>query len=144
MAGLRDLTKRMNRLASDVSKHGSNAAANATLNMVRELTLRDTPVDTSQALSNWQVTLDTISARFIRPHVPGDEGSTRTASANVAYSKARAILRSKKPGQRIFLSNAAPYINRLNEGSSKQAPAGFIERAILLARLKGVDIRKVN
>jgi hypothetical protein len=50
---------------------------------------------------------------------------------------ARARWRSKKflllPGGEI--SNDAPYINRLNQGSSKQAPALFIERALLAARL---------
>jgi len=50
---------------------------------------------------------------------------------------ARSRWKSKKyfflPGGEI--SNDAPYINRLNQGSSQQAPALFIERALLAARL---------
>jgi hypothetical protein len=30
----------------------------------------------------------------------------------------------------VYISNNLPYIDRLNKGHSKQAPAGFIESAI--------------
>jgi hypothetical protein len=55
-------------------------------------------------------------------------------SASIAIGDARGILTNKKPGQSIYVQNNASYIKRLNEGSSTQAPAGFVEAAILFAR----------
>lgn len=38
--------------------------------------------------------------------------------------------RRYKVGDTIFIRNNAPYITRLNEGSSPQAEAGFVQNAI--------------
>ncbi len=43
------------------------------------------------------------------------------------------ILAGKYRGGRLFLSNNVPYISRLNDGSSGQAPAGFVQAAIARA-----------
>ncbi len=56
------------------------------------------------------------------------------ASAAETINQARAVLATKKPGQKIYITNNLPYIRRLNDGYSKQAPAGFVERAVLIGR----------
>ncbi|MCY1553030.1 hypothetical protein D9M68_894720 [compost metagenome] len=93
-----------------------------------------TPVDTSNALSNWQLTLDSPATDEIKPYFPGHMGSTQRASAAQTVNEARSRLGAKKPGQPIYITNNVPYIEQLNNGSSKQAPAGFVERSILIGR----------
>jgi hypothetical protein len=39
----------------------------------------------------------------------------------------------------IFITNNVPYIGWLNEGSSKQAPAGFVQAAIVKALVEDVN-----
>jgi len=102
--------------------------------MVRELALA-TPVDTSQALSNWIVGIGVKDPSFITPWVPGLGGSTQNASVAETVAAAKVMLTGRKFGTRIFVSNSAPYIRKLNAGSSRQAPAGFVEGAIMKARI---------
>lgn len=74
-----------------------------------------------RARGNWQSsTINPVAGETGRI----DKGGFETLQAN------RAALSSLRPYSRSFLSNNVPYINRLNEGHSRQAPAGFVEGAI--------------
>ena len=73
-----------------------------------------TPVDTGRARSNWL------------PSV-GLPNSTTTTSTNGSPMPSFA---GYKVGMSLFISNNLPYISRLNEGWSKQAPAMFVEKAV--------------
>jgi hypothetical protein len=93
-----------------------------------------TPVDTSQALSNWQVGLNSPVDDRIPPLVPGQKGSTQAASSTAALAIAEQTLLLKKAGETIYISNALPYIRRLNdEGYSPQSDH-FVERAVLAGK----------
>jgi hypothetical protein len=96
--------------------------------------LEATPVDTSRALSNWLVGLGAPQKSEIGARFEGEGGSTREQSAAATYQEADRILRTKKAGQTVYLTNNAPHIGRLNAGSSSQAPAGFIEGTGLIMR----------
>jgi hypothetical protein len=134
MAGsLLDLADRMDKLAKAIPEAASNTAIEVTQTIVGDLAFK-TPVDTSQALSNWIVTLGARNVGTIDPHFPGEHGSTQKGSAAQTIAEAQAVLKAKKPGQVIFITNNLPYIRRLNDGYSGQAPAGFVERAVLIAR----------
>lgn len=133
MAGLLDLAASLEKKAKAIDVAASQLAADTALTIVADLAYK-TPVDTSQALSNWLVTLDAPSTEKVKPHYPGEGGSTQRASAAETINQARSILANKKPGQKIYITNNLPYIRRLNEGHSKQAPAGFVERSILIGR----------
>lgn len=137
---LADLAKALNKKSKDLEKAASDLAVGTALTIVGDLAVK-TPVDTSKAISNWQVDLNKEPLNRIEPHYPGSEGSTFSASAGETLAKAKIILRNKKPGDSIYITNNLPYIRKLNEGSSKQEPAGFVERAILLSR-KYVESRK--
>lgn len=130
---LLDLANDIDALADKLSQSSSDHAVKTALTIVGDLAYK-TPVDTSQALSNWDVTLESPATAKHGPHFPGKAGSTYKASAAETIDKAKAVLKNKKPGQSIFIANNQPYIGRLNEGSSTQTPAGFIERAVLLGR----------
>lgn len=130
---LLDLAISLERRVDKLDKQASDAAVQVTLTILGDL-VYVTPVDTSQALSNWQVELNDPASDKIPPYYPGEQGSTQRASAQATIQAARAVLRGKKPGDKIYLSNVLPYIRRLNDGYSAQAPAGFVERAALLGR----------
>lgn len=131
--GLLDLAASMERKAKAIDAAASQLAVETAQTIVGDLAFK-TPVDTSQALSNWIVTLDAPSDNKIKPHFPGEGGSTQKASAAETINQARKVLSAKRPGQKIYITNNLPYIRRLNEGYSKQAPAGFVERSVLIGR----------
>lgn len=81
----------------------------------------NTPVDTSRARSNWHIDLNSIQVRFFEPN----EGQTADAASSV--------IASYKLGQTVFISNNLPYIARLNDGYSLQAPAGFVQDSVVRA-----------
>jgi hypothetical protein len=95
-----------------------------------------TPVDTSKAESNWIVALGGTSygASPIPAYFPGSGGSTEDQSAAAALATGRATLKGAIAGKPLALVNVVPYIGRLNEGSSSQAPAGFVDRAVLVGK----------
>lgn len=80
-----------------------------------------TPVDTGHARANWIVSI-------------GEPPSEQSAASGAAYQNGVTRLLSWKLGDGdIFVGNAVVYIQRLDAGHSKQAPAGFIEAAIARA-----------
>lgn len=83
-----------------------------------------TPVDTGRARANWLPSLNTPDTRTVEPNQKPEIGP---------------VLSAYKIQDTILISNNLPYIQRLNDGWSKRAPAGFVESAI--ARAKGI-IRK--
>lgn len=130
---LLDLANRLEKKANAIDEAASKTAVNTTLAIVGDLAYR-TPVDTSQALSGWQVTLEEPATGRIGPHYPGVQGSSYRASAAQTINNAKAVLKNKKPGQAVYITNNEPYIRRLNDGYSGQAPAGFVERSVLIGR----------
>lgn len=133
MATLKQLAARLNKLADNADQLADEAKARVALAIVKQL-VADTPVDTSQALSNWRVGTGSTPPA-IPPYYAGAQGSTRAASLAAAISAAEAAIAANKSADVLVIFNAVPYIRRLNEGSSRQAPAGFIEKAVLAGRL---------
>lgn len=84
-----------------------------------------TPVDLRWAASNW---IPAIGARnpIVNDGKP-TPGAVTVAMARQAQGVA-SLARYRNIAQGpIFVSNAAPYIRRLNEGWSRQAPSGFVQ-----------------
>lgn len=132
---LNDLAASMEARAKKIQTAASDAAVKVALGILNTLVFR-TPVDTSRALSNWQVSTDAPIGSYIQAYSPGYLGYTQLASAQSAISVGTMNLEKKKPGQTIYIVNNTPYIRGLNSGSSKQAPAGFVEASVLIARKK--------
>lgn len=119
---------------ADVIEDAANELKREVALFLIERLLNDTPVDTSQALSNWRASTQGTIGGWIDPYVRGEAGSTKEASLRAALARARAEIMRSKPGMAISIFNNVPYIRRLNEGYSAQAPAGFVEAATMLAR----------
>lgn len=132
---LSKLAKRVRKIDEQLPERVTQLTIDTTLKLTEQLAAIETPVDTSQALSNWQVGVGAAVRSFINPHSPGKAGSTRRSSASRAVDLARSALSGRKVGQVIYLSNNAPYIRKLAyEGTSTQAPPGWVEGSVLLAR----------
>jgi hypothetical protein len=115
----------------------AEAGANRIVKEVAQEMLRDliliTPVDTSKALSNWQASQSFPILDDIDPYFPGNFGSTRGPSSSAAIRVGASNVRRKLKGTVLYISNNADYITKLNRGSSRQAPAGFVEGAVMRA-----------
>ena len=93
-----------------------------------------TPVDTSAAVSNWRIGIDSAPSGWIAPHVPGKFRSTALESFNATIAAGFAIIDSSAPGNELHITNNIPYIGDLNDGTSTQAPGGMTATAELVAR----------
>lgn len=86
-----------------------------------------TPVRTGRARASWNISLGSPD-EDTRP--VGEYPSLQTNPAGVAEEKAGQALGSMTQAEIIWLSNSLPYIEKLNGGSSVQAPANFVEIAV--------------
>lgn len=89
-----------------------------------------TPVDTGRARSNWIAQVGGPATGVISAYAPGE------ASTQAAISQASGVIAGYVGGPTspaIHITNNLPYIQKLNDGYSAQAPAGFVETALATA-----------
>lgn len=113
---------RLNKRAKEIEDGVTKAVREAALAIDRRV-IFSTPVDTGRARANWRAA---VGGPFVK--------ELNSTNAGEALSQAQAAVAGSKPGQAIYISNNVPYITRLNEGSSAQAPAGFVEDALLAGK----------
>lgn len=111
------------RIAAELEARVAKASIAVTLQVDRNLRRAPseggTPVDTNHARASWI------------PSVGAPSSAEAGGGSSAAHDAGLAVVVSYKLGQGpLYVSNNAPYIGRLNLGTSKQAPVGFIERAI--------------
>ena len=114
---------------TDISVHIDDDLEDMVNQEVRALSLnlliglvKTTPVDTGRAKGNWFVSPSRKSNRTIEQFRKSRQAiSQGTATIH-------SVINEKFPN--ITLSNNLPYIERLNDGHSKQAPKKFIETEI--------------
>ena len=86
------------------------------LSILKKLTMR-TPVKTGRARANWLASV----------------GSPRGGTVDPTFrnlAEAVQVFRAAGEFPTLYITNNLPYIRRLNEGWSKQAPANFVELSI--------------
>ena len=101
----RELERSINRIVVI----GSKAIA-------RALTHEFTPVDTGQAISNWQGALGSPKTGTLPASPAGEYGSTAGAAAAIAERPIAAAIAGRQTGQDVWISNNLDYINDLNIG----------------------------
>jgi hypothetical protein len=109
-----------------------------------QIVVQETPVDTGRAKSNWIATIGAPSTTPIPAYDEGDQGSTAAANEQQAYDQAAAVIAGYRLGQTICMSNSLPYIGRLNDGYSAQAPAEYVQEAIVKASLAVTGFEILN
>ncbi len=120
MATFKVFVKRIAERARQVET-GSSRAVRALSLIINQVIITETPVDTGHAKANWQVGISEPIKSEIDEE---DPAGTSTIERNAA------IIRQAPPGKDIILSNNVPYIHKLNEGSSSQAPEQFVQIAV--------------
>ena len=139
MADLKHLEQALNRLGDRaldaIARVQTKVAANVTIDVAAE-----TPVDTSRAQSNWQLDEHKEGGRyFFDPPVRDVRHGHKRGPAFVKVARdakrerdrldrSRALIRGDKTIKPVYILNLTPYMDALNKGSSRQAPAGFIEQ----------------
>jgi hypothetical protein len=116
--------------ANNVPREANKAKRRAALAIDQAVVL-GTPVDTGTARSGWIVNLDQASDELREAYVPLQKGDiSERANAEAAIAQGKKVIAQAKPEQEIHITNNRDYIRDLNDGSSAQAPAGFIEEAV--------------
>lgn len=140
MATLAQFSVNIRRRGRQVENAGSRVVKTISKRALRSL-VRATPVDKGVARSNWRVGLGAAPTAVIKAYSPGRNlGIGETSNARAAIAAGDARIDSIKSGSgglkvAVIISNNVPYIGKLNSGSSKQAAAGFVEIALIEARL---------
>jgi hypothetical protein len=129
MAGLLELEKMCLALPGQIDIAANKLACDVVRVIDRDL-VEHTPVDVTEAVSNWQPGINTAPGFPLPAIVAGKHGSTAPQSREEAIAHVDRAVAAKRPGEAFYISNLAPHIGFLNDGSSKQEPAGFVERAI--------------
>lgn len=109
------------RIREQLKKELETASKALILEINRELR-KATPVDTGNARASW---VPAVGSPF--------RGDVAAGSVDQGVG---AILSFKLGDGVLYVSNNVPYIRRLNDGHSKQAPALFVEAAIDRAFVK--------
>lgn len=81
------------------------------------LLVMKTPVDTGRARGNWQVTIDTPAE---------GQRDVMDAQGQATIAAGLAALESLPPFATVWISNNVDYIEKLEHGSSRQAPEGMM------------------
>ena len=104
------------------------AIVKITLDVVANL-VEATPVDVGWARANW---VPSIGTPFLQDLSGVEPTSSATSAAAASQQSAigGVVAGYKLRSGSVFVSNNVPYITALNDGSSKQAPAGFVQAAI--------------
>jgi len=146
MSSLEGFAKRM-RMRANNAPHEVNRVKRNTALAVDQAVVLGTPVDTGTARSNWLVSTDAPKNDIIEAYdelVGGD--MSESVNAQAALAQGKKVIQAATPGQDIHITNNLPYIVPLNEGSSAQAPAAFVEEAVnagvQAARRTRIDTRR--
>lgn len=131
MSDLYDLAKSMKLTAKAVSQNAIEVVKSVSQN-VGVTVIYATPIDTSRARMNWQGTVNSPATEVLSPYPA--KPSDPSVGSNVAIASIRKAV-SDYSGQPagIFITNNLDYIQKLNNGSSEQAPANFVAKATIIA-----------
>ena len=127
---LSKFSRNMKSIADNLETNVSKEMKKAALIIDRDVVIQ-TPVDTGRARSNWLVGIGAAIRDVIDALSPGEGLSAgERLNAQLSIDAARTEIEKHRPGQDIYISNNLSYIDFLNQGSSAQAPANFVEKAI--------------
>ncbi len=139
---LRFIIKDLNEF---VSKTMVALALQILANLVAPASRGGTPVDTGWARANW---VPNIGSPVTGPIGTRPKSKikrfTKGLRNAVQTSNQAGLIRYQLEDGPIYITNAVPYILRLNMGSSKQAAAGFVQLAIVRAAQKIASLKKVG
>ena len=128
---MKSLSERLKQRADNLHNGVTRVMRQVGLETLRDLTV-STPVDTGRARSNWLVGVNAPPTSEIEPYAVGSKGSTGGANAQMAFDAGEIVIKGfeNKGDDTLYLRNNLDYIDKLNDGFSRQAGAHFIESAV--------------
>lgn len=139
---LLDFAKRMEKRADNLPKEAHEVVKTVAKTFF-ETAARLTPVDTSKAVSNWQIGVNSAPGNVLPAHFPGKAKSTREPSMARAIQLAYSKIDGSFPGDKLHIVNNTEYIKDLDSGNgSRQAPVGMtpLARISALMQLRGSKV----
>lgn len=120
--------KKLRKFANDLPNK-NNEIKKALIIETATQVVADTPILTGQAQNNYFFTVGSLDrASVLYGPFNGARGGT------MSLARAQKAASTVKPRQPVYMTNNLPYIGRLNDGYSTQAPARFVQTAIARAR----------
>lgn len=116
----------INNLISDLNRGITREVVRLALEIHATVVPR-TPVDTGWARANWTISVGTFPENPFGERIRGEGVRQAVADSNLVTSR---ILAYNLTLGDVYILNNVPYIGDLNEGTSRQAPAMFVEMAI--------------
>jgi hypothetical protein len=104
-----------------ISGNVSQATRGVSLRVLTGVVLM-TPVLTGRARGNWFVGIGSATGRR--------DDNARDPGGNKAIASGTSVIAAQRAFQQIILDNNLPYITKLNDGSSNQAPDGIVDIVI--------------
>lgn len=120
------------RIGDELERFAERLMVKLTLEVAANLK-EETPIDTGWARANW---LADISERgCTSPEMNSDPTPQEASAKSQEQSSREAVVAATYDLDRgpISVSNCVPYITVLNNGSSNQAPRGFVQKSIAKA-----------
>lgn len=140
-----DLEKELRAEATEVRTRARNLLRRCALSVLRNVVM-GTPVGNKdiwlepskapvgyvggRARANWFVALGGPSSSMV---------DAVEASGGMSIGRGEAVIRTATHASRINITNNLPYIGPLNDGHSKQAPAGFIDAGVTRGMADGMS-----
>ncbi len=122
MGAVVDLDKRA------IESTGMSLSSNPGRFLVINGLLQQSPVDKGTFRANWNVSSGQPDLSYDLDKTFG--GGKGSPPSGEEYSKIDSGTRGGMPFKIVWIGNHVPYARRLNEGHSKQAPAGFFESTV--------------
>ena len=122
---------KLEMILEDMDRFINRQIVGLTLRVHKHLTI-DTPLDVGWARANWVPQL-TAPYRVNLLGLDPDSGMAASQRANAQAALTAIATSYRMELGSIFLSNNVPYIGRLNDGHSPQAPPGYVQVSIQTA-----------
>lgn len=90
----------------------------------------DNPLDTGWSRANWVPRIGRPFTGTAGTRAQAEAGSITTAPQQAGLAE---VARYHLDLGEVHITNNVPYVPNLNDGSSRQAPAGYVQAAILRA-----------
>ena len=123
MASPSEFNRRVGVLGTKVTKGADKVVRKVALAVDQAVVLQ-TPVDTGRARANWLAALNI-------PNFSASDATDKGGGSAMAQAASVAAAYNGDKDVAIHITNNLPYIGALDEGTSAQAPAGFVRLSVL-------------
>lgn len=120
------MTQQVELLMADLDRYTERTIVELSLNITSNLQ-EETPRDTSWARANW---IPSVGQPKLLPQVSDPDSGDVARARGAGQTGLAEVVGYKLNKGSVFASNGVPYLEQLNQGSSNQAPAGFVQREI--------------